>query len=227
MHFEAFESPFAIDSINSTNLNAHPDRANYDPQFARFRRTVKNSPNPPWTPSIYQIMQVSRGTIALPRKGDLVLSVCSSIPWNRRRNEQRRARLRWLAARYRANQQSRWRWRHGARPYVKWWGGSDGRLSYIVTQSRWRAQSSGIRKHVKWAIRRREAYTGYTELCDSVELSVVALRYRKWLPLVGRSFFFLSSALRIRKIIVENRRQLVESIIFIFIFFENIDSECN
>lgn len=116
-------------------------------------------------------------------------SVCSSIPWNRRRNAQRGC-VDWPLAIARISNQDGDDVTERARTRV---GGGKRRSAFLYSysQSRWRAQSQAYvsTRDIKWAIR-RETYTGYTELCDSVELSVVALRYRSDFHL--SEFFFLS-----------------------------------
>lgn len=93
------------------------------------------------------------GIIALPRKGDLVLrAFLDSVKSSSKRAATREAALigRSLSRESAIKMAMTSR---GARPYAKWWGGErDGRLSYIVTQSRWRAQSTGVRKHARYRV---------------------------------------------------------------------------
>lgn len=100
---------------------------------------------------IYSIIFIKscklRTVRSLPGKGNLILrgvfpSSVEIIVIRRHSVD----RTRWLAAYYRANQQSRWRWRHAGLLDADWWGVE--RLSfYIVSQSL--AGSVGIRKRTR------------------------------------------------------------------------------
>lgn len=120
---------------------------------------------------IYSIIFIKscklRTVRSLPGKGNLILrgvfpSSVEIIVIRRHSVD----RTRWLAAYYRANQQSRWRWRHAGLLDADWWGVE--RLSfYIVSQSL--AGSVGIRKrtrhYLEYIVTRRYIWTCYNWTC--------------------------------------------------------------
>lgn len=106
-------------------------------------------------------------------------------------------RTRWLAAHYRANQQSRWRWRHADLLDADWWGGVERLSFYIVSQSL--AGSVGIRK-------RTRHYLEYiVTRCYIVELVRDSAKRQRW-PFVRVIFYRTVVVLKPKRDIGERKK---------------------